>query len=225
VRGPRNLFPLVDAPRYLFIGGGIGVTPLIPMAAAAAAAGADWTLLYGGRSTTSMAFAATLSATYGSRVTLWPQDTHGLPDLDTVLGADELAVGATAIYCCGPEGLLQAVESRCAGLPPGTLHVERFAPGELTTPVQAGSFEVAIESTGEILDVGPQQSILEVLLEAGIEVAASCEEGTCGTCETPVIDGAIDHRDFVLSAEERIASTSMMVCVSRAACPRLRLDL
>jgi ferredoxin len=91
--------------------------------------------------------------------------------------------------------------------------------------VTAVPFEVEIGSTGEILVVGPDQSILEVLREAEIDIDASCEEGTCGTCETSVLRGTVDHRDFVLNEAERAASTSMMVCVSRASCPRLHLDL
>lgn len=225
VRGPRNHFPLVAAQRYLFIAGGIGITPMIPMLRAATETGADWTLLYGGRSTTSMAFAEDLHQRYGDRITLWPQDTHGLPDLDAILGSADMSDGDIPVYCCGPEGLLQAVEQRCTALPPGVLHIERFAPGELAAPVLDGVFEVQIDSTGEVLQVGPHQSILEILRTAGIEIDASCEEGTCGTCETRVIEGSVDHRDFVLTKEERATASTMMVCVSRAECPRLRLDL
>ncbi|MGW8814597.1 PDR/VanB family oxidoreductase [Gordonia terrae] len=222
VRGPRNHFPLASAERFLFIGGGIGVTPLIPMLLTADRAGLDWTLIYGGRSASSMAFGDDLAATYGERVKLWPQDIRGLPDLDAVLAGPGTADGSTAVYCCGPEGLLQAAEQRCEALPPGTLHVERFAPGELAAPVQTGTFEVQIDSTGEVLEVSPDRSVLDVLRDAGIEIDASCEEGTC---ETRVIDGAVDHRDWVLTDEEKVASATMMVCVSRAACPRLHLDL
>jgi ferredoxin-NADP reductase len=225
VRGPRNHFPLISARQYLFIAGGIGITPIIPMLGVATEHGADWSLLYGGRSTTSMAFADDLRDKYGARITLWPQDTHGLPDLDAALSVADLADGDTAVYCCGPEALLQAVEQRCARMPPGVLHVERFAPGELTAPMLDGAFEVQIDSTGDVLEVGPEQSVLGVLREAGLEVDASCEEGTCGTCETRVIEGAVDHRDFVLTEEERATASTMMVCVSRAACPRLHLDL
>jgi ferredoxin-NADP reductase len=225
VRGPRNHFPLVPAQRYLFIAGGIGITPIVPMLAAVSRTAADWTLLYGGRSLSSMAFADDLCSRYGRRVTLWPQDTHGLPDLDALLGDPDLADGETLIYCCGPEPLLEAVENRCDTVPRGVLHVERFSPGELAQPALDGAFEVQIDSTGEIFSVGPDQSILGVLRDAGVYVDASCEEGTCGTCETPVLDGAVDHRDFVLSEDEREDARTMMVCVSRAACPRIRIGL
>jgi ferredoxin len=110
-------------------------------------------------------------------------------------------------------------------MPSGVLHVERFSPGELTQPVLEGVFEVQVDSTGEIFTVDIDQSILEVLREAGVYVDASCEEGTCGTCETPVLEGEVDHRDFVLTDDERKNAKTMMVCVSRAACARLRLGL
>jgi ferredoxin-NADP reductase len=225
VRGPRNHFPLAPAQRYLFIAGGIGVTPIIPMLEAASAGGADWTMLYGGRSGDSMAFAGELCSRYSDRVTLWPQDTHGPPDLDALLGRAELASGEVLIHCCGPEALLEAVEQRCTSMPSGVLRVERFSPGELTQPVLDGAFEVQVDSTGEIFTVDIHQSILEVLREAGVYVDASCEEGTCGTCETPVLEGEVDHRDFVLTDDERKNAKTIMVCVSRAACPRLRLRL
>ncbi|HTF11551.1 MAG TPA: ferredoxin reductase, partial [Asanoa sp.] len=110
IAGPRNHFPLVDAPRYLFIAGGVGITPVKPMVAAVDAAGADWRLVYGGRTRASMAFAEQLRGKYGDRVRLYPQDETGLLDLDTLLG---IHVPGTAVYCCGPEPLIAAVEERC----------------------------------------------------------------------------------------------------------------
>jgi ferredoxin-NADP reductase len=121
--GPRNHFKLEAAPSYLFIAGGIGITPILPMLAQVEAEGAAWTLLYGGRTAASMAFTSEL-ATYGDQVTLWPQDSHGLLDLDAALGTPR---PDTLVYCCGPEALLTAVEERCAAWPAGTLHLERFA--------------------------------------------------------------------------------------------------
>ena len=123
VRGPRNHFPLVASQRYLFIAGGIGITPILPMIAEAEAAGADWRLLYGGRERASMAFLDELSG-YSDRVTIVPQDEMGMLDLESVLGT---AQPDTLVYCCGPEGLLSAVEKHCENWPPGTLHLERFS--------------------------------------------------------------------------------------------------
>jgi ferredoxin-NADP reductase len=127
VRGPRNHFPFRQSKRYLFIGGGIGITPLIPMMAAAGASGAQWTLAYGGRSRESMAFVDELVAAHGDRVSVCPQDSRGLLDLPALLGRPQ---PDTEVYCCGPEPLLAAVESMCAHWPTGALHVERFAPKE-----------------------------------------------------------------------------------------------
>jgi ferredoxin-NADP reductase len=221
-RGPRNHFPFNSGGHYLFIGGGIGITPLIPMMNAATAAGAEWSLAYGGRSRQSMAFIDELVAAYGDHVVVHPQDTHGLLDLAGLLGTP---LADTHVYCCGPGPLLDAVESMCAGWPSGALHIERFAPKAAGDRVVAGPFEVEVVSTGRVLTVAPEQTVLEVLQNNGLFVDSSCEEGTCGSCEVAVVDGAIDHRDSVLTAEERDEGKLMMVCVSRSACPRLVLDL
>ncbi|GAA4704994.1 PDR/VanB family oxidoreductase [Phytohabitans rumicis] len=220
VAGPRNHLPLVDAPRYLFIAGGIGITPIRPMVAAADAAGADWCLAYGGRTRASMAFAEQLHGKYGRRVGLCPQDETGLLDLDTLL---DKPVPGTAVYCCGPEPLIAAVEERCRARPPGTLHVERFAPKR----VDAGgtAFEVELALSGRTVTVRPDRSILAALEEAGVAVLSSCREGTCGTCETVVLGGVPDHRDSLLTEDERAAGDTMMICVSRARTPRLVLEL
>jgi ferredoxin-NADP reductase len=223
VRGPRNHFPLEPATRYLFIAGGIGITPIVPMLGAATAAGADWQLVYGGRTAASMAFVEQLRTTHGEeRVVLRPQDEHGLLDLDSLLG--EPADG-TLVYCCGPGPLLDAVEQRCASWPSGSLHTERFTPKEQGEPVLSGTFEVELAQSGTTLSVPPDRSILEVLEDAGIQVLSSCQEGTCGTCETVVLAGTVDHRDSLLTDEEMAANDTMFICVSRAACPRLVLDL
>lgn len=220
IRGPRNHFPLHPASRYLFIAGGIGITPILPMVTAAG--DAEWRLVYGGRSAASMAFARELQAAHGDRVVLRPQDEHGLLDLDRLL-ADEHP--DTLVYCCGPAPLLEAVEARCAARPPGTLHVERFTPKDAGEPTRAESFEVELAATGLALTVPPERSILEVVEEAGVQILSSCREGTCGTCETAVLAGEVDHRDSLLTPDERAANDTMFVCVSRAACPKLVLDL
>jgi ferredoxin-NADP reductase len=221
VRGPRNNFPLVASPRYLFIAGGIGVTPILTMIAAADAAGADWRLVYGGRHRASMAFLDELAG-HDDRVSVCPQDETGLLDLDTLLGTPQLD---TLVYCCGPEPLLAAVEERCVGWPRGSLHVERFAAKPLTEPTLSGAFEVELASSGLSLTVPPDRSILSVVEEAGVGLLSSCAEGTCGSCEIPVLDGEPDHRDSVLSEDERQANDCMMICVSRSRTPRLVLDL
>jgi ferredoxin-NADP reductase len=217
VRGPRNHFALEPAPRYRFVAGGIGITPILPMLAAAEAAGADWTLLYGGRGRASMAFTGELAA-YGDRVTLAPEDETGLLDLAAVL--DDLPEG-TLVYCCGPGPLLDAVERRC---PPEVLRTERFRPKEQPAD-ENGEFEVVLARSGRTVTVPPDVSVLDAVRATGAEVLCSCTEGTCGTCETEVVEGVPDHRDSVLTEEERAAGETMMICVSRCRGKRLVLDL
>ncbi|MFG1624741.1 PDR/VanB family oxidoreductase [Kribbella sp. NPDC049227] len=220
--GPRNHFPLHESPRYLFIAGGIGITPIIPMIGAAHAAGADWRLVYGGRSAASMAYRDELGSFDPERVLEWPQDRRGLIELDRLL--DEPQPG-TLIYCCGPEPLIAAVEAKSAHWPHKSLQVERFAPRPLTEVAPDTSFEIELVDSDEVLVVPPGRSILEVVDEAGIYVLSNCEEGTCGTCQTTVLEGIPDHRDSVLDEDERAANDTMMICVSRALSARLVLDL
>lgn len=216
-RGPRNHFRLEPAGRYRFVAGGIGITPVLPMLAAAEAAGADWTLLYGGRTRASMAFTGELSR-YGERVTLAPEDETGLLDLAPVL--DGLTEGAL-VYCCGPGPLLDAVGERC---PAGALRTERFQPAEQHTDVDE-EFEVVLARSGRTLTVPPGVCVLDTVRGAGVEVLHSCTEGTCGTCETDVLEGDPDHRDSVLTDAERAAGETMLICVSRCRGRRLVLDL
>ena len=217
-RGPRNHFPLVPAPEYLFVAGGIGITPIRPMLAAAEAAGADWRLVYGGRTRSSMAF-RDLAERHPGRVELRPQDETGLLDLPAILD------GAAAVYCCGPEPLLAAVEQECAGRPGVTLHLERFAPKPGTADGPQEAFEVELAGSGQVVAVPAGRSVLDALDDAGVTVLSSCREGTCGTCETAVLDGVPDHRDSLLTAEEQVANETMLICVSRSRSSRLVLDL
>jgi len=221
VRGPRNNFPLVAAPRYVFVAGGIGITPLLPMIREVAARGAEWTLLYGGRSRRSLAFLDELAA-HGDLVTVWPQDENGLIDVPGVFAG--LPAGS-AVYCCGPSPLLDAMEAEAEKHPHVTLHLERFRPREGALDGERSAFEVHLDYSGITVQVGPDQSIAEALEAAGVEVMTSCREGTCGTCETVVLDGVPDHRDSYLSPAERASNEVMMICCSRARTPRLVLDL
>jgi ferredoxin-NADP reductase len=222
VRGPRNHFPMVASPRYLFIAGGIGITPMLPMVAEAEASGADWRLVYGGRSRSSMAFLDELTA-YGDKVTLLPQDEAGFPDLDALLGTPR---PGTLVYTCGPAGLLDAVEARCASWSPGSLHLERFS-AKAAPPAEGGDseFDLVLQRSGLTLSVPADKSVFQVCRDAGVSVVGSCLEGICGTCETEVIDGDVDHRDSILNEEERESNEYMMICVSRCRSGRLTLDL
>jgi ferredoxin-NADP reductase len=228
VRGPRNHFALKPSPNYLFIAGGIGITPILPMIAQAQERGSSWRLLYGGRSLESMAFTAELtelakSSDGAGRVGVCPQDTDGLLDLDSELGRQ---LADTLVYCCGPEPLLEAVEGRCAAWEPSALHVERFGRRDVADSEPAlEEFEVELSRSGDVLHIPAERSIFEVLEQAGVDVFSSCLEGICGSCETAVLGGTPDHRDSVLSPEDQQAGKYMMICVSRSRTPRLVLDL
>ncbi|KQS61122.1 ferredoxin [Geodermatophilus sp. Leaf369] len=219
VGGPRNQFRLVPAPRYLFIAGGIGITPLLPMIDAARRLGADWRLVYGGRTRDSMAFLDEL-AVHGDRVTVLPQDEHGhLPLAELFAGGD----ADTRVYCCGPAPLLDAVAG--LDLPPRVLRTERFAAQEQGAPARDTPFTVVLDRTGVEVVVTPDVSVLEAVRSVGVDVLSSCREGTCGTCETTVLAGEPDHRDSVLDEAERAAGDCLFVCVSRSRGDRLVLDL
>jgi ferredoxin-NADP reductase len=221
VRGPRNHFPVAASQRYLFLGGGIGITPLLAMIQEIDAAGAEWELHYGGRSRTSMAFLDELSA-FGDRVHVVPEDELGRLDLDSLLGQPR---PGTLVYACGPEPMLAAVEERCAAWPAGALHLERFSAKATTTPSEESEFDVVLQRTGKTVHVPADRSIFDVVREAGVSVLGSCLEGICGTCESEVVEGDVDHRDSVLDEEERAANEVMMICVSRCRSERLVLDL
>ncbi|MFI6683722.1 PDR/VanB family oxidoreductase [Streptomyces sp. NPDC050485] len=215
VRGPRNRFPLAASGSYVFVAGGIGITPILPMLRAVEAAGSDWRLLYGGRSRATMPFLDEIEKLGGGRVTVVPEDESGLPDLAAFL-ADSPA--DAAVYCCGPEPLMDAVTE---ALRPGrTPHLERFAPGAAT----AGTgFEVELRRSGRTVAVPADRSVLAALREELPNVSYSCEQGFCGTCQQRVLAGEIDHRDELLTDAER--DDSMLICVSRCLGSKLVLDL
>jgi ferredoxin-NADP reductase len=216
----RNNFPLVEAERYLFIAGGIGITPLLPMVRRLEARGKDWTMLYGGRRRASMAFLGELRH-FGSRVVVAPEDECGLLDLESAIGPSP---ADTAVYCCGPEPLIGAVERLCAGLGRPAPHVERFAARR--EPATSGdqdncAFELVLSESGRQVTIPADKTIIEVLEEEGVFVPTSCTEGFCGTCETEVVTGIPDHRDDYLTQEQRAANNRMMICVGRSKSPVL----
>jgi ferredoxin-NADP reductase len=226
VAPPRNNFQLLGAPGYLLIAGGIGVTPLLPMAASLEAAGADWRMLYGGRRESSMAFLEQLAA-YGEKVTIWPEDKYGLLNLKGAI--EDLADGAS-VYCCGPEALINAVEEQCIASGREAPHVERFTArtGPAVASPGLGSdrpFEVVLHKSQKRFVVPVGAAIISVLKENRIFVPTSCTEGYCGVCETEVLSGIPDHRDEYLTAEKRAPNKTMMVCCGRSLTPELELNL
>ncbi|MFI8187829.1 PDR/VanB family oxidoreductase [Streptomyces sp. NPDC085946] len=215
VRGPRNRFPLVAAPSYAFVAGGIGITPLLPMVRALPE-GTEWRLMYGGRTRASMPFLEDVGklARPGSRgrVTVVAEDEEGRPDLDAFLA--DVPEGA-AVYCCGPEGLMAAVRERRP-----EVRLERFAPGSADGD---GSFEVELRRSGRTVTVPAGSTVLEAVRAELPDTAYSCAQGFCGTCQQRVLEGEVDHRDELLTDAER--DDSMLICVSRARGGRLVLDM
>lgn len=221
IGGPRNNFPLVPSEKYLFIAGGIGITPLLPMLQQADMLGADWKLLYLGRSPSTMAFLDELTP-YGERVLVVPKNESGPFRLEDLFGrADK----DTKVYVCGPQRLLTAVESHCADWPPGLLRFEHFAAKAQGNPARDTPFEVELARSGRSITVSPDLSVLDALRNVGVPVLTSCRQGTCGTCEVTVLAGEPDHRDSILNDTDRAAGRYMFPCVSRSCSDRLVLDL
>lgn len=205
ISGPRNAFALdPDATEHLLVAGGVGITPIVAMMRWLREQGQTWRMLYAGRSRHSMAFVDEVTGHITAVV--HADDERGcLPDLDGFLGS---ATPGAVVYCCGPAPLLDAVSAR---VPEGvTLRTERFAAPEAPAPTgDDTAFDVVCDRTGERIPVGPDVSVLDAPLDAGIDVPSSCTEGICGTCEVGVIKGDVDHRDFLLSPDEHAANTTM----------------
>ncbi|MET9969071.1 PDR/VanB family oxidoreductase [Streptomyces sp. NPDC006356] len=206
VRGPRNRFPLVEASSYVFVAGGIGITPVLPMLRALGE-GVRWRLLYCGRDRASMPFLEDVEKLGGDRVSV----VEGVPDLDGLLA--DVPEGA-AVYCCGPEGLMAAVAERFPHV-----QLERFTPRAST----GGAFEVELRRTGRTLTVSADSTVLAAVRAELPDTAYSCEQGFCGTCQQRVLEGEVEHRDELLTDAER--ADSMLICVSRARSDRLVLDM
>lgn len=219
--GPRNNFPLVPSEKYLFIAGGIGITPILPMIQQADMLGADWKLIYLGRSRSTMAFLDELVA-YGERVVFMPKDETGPCQLREIIGGHSRD---KKVYVCGPQRLLTAVEHHCAEWPTGLLRLEHFAAKDQSAPIRDTAFEIELAQAGLSVIVSPDVSVLDALQGAGISILTSCREGTCGTCEVTVLEGEPDHRDSILGDADRAAGHCMFPCVSRSCSDRLVLDL
>lgn len=222
VTGPRNHFRLVDSKRYLFIAGGIGIAPLLPMIQLVEREHRRWSLAYGGRTSSAMAFLDDLRR-YGDKVRLFPSRATGRMDLGALLAAE--AGEPVAVFCCGPAELIDAVADRCSTLTSRQLRVERFQP--IVDPLLAArgaAFTVELARSRRTLQVADGQTIMEAMEVEGLTPVGSCREGTCGTCETRVLEGTPDHRDSVLDSSEQKDGGTMMICVSRSRTPRLVLD-
>ncbi|MFV9452664.1 PDR/VanB family oxidoreductase [Rhodococcus sp. NM-2] len=215
---PRSNFALTEADRYVFVAGGIGVTPMLPMIREVQRRGETWELVYGARTAEHFAFVNELDA---SAVQLVPQDTSGHLDLEAIVAS---SAGA-AVYCCGPTPLMDALVERMSKAGRADdLYLERFA-ASAPTVASSCEFEVELARSEKVVPVRPDQTVLEAVRDAGIDHPSSCEMGICGSCEVKVLGGDVDHRDDLLTETERAQCNSMMICVSRARGDRLVLDL
>ncbi|HWI87675.1 MAG TPA: PDR/VanB family oxidoreductase [Sphingomicrobium sp.] len=224
ISAPRNNFALDErADRFLFIAGGIGITPIMAMVRWCAVTGKPWRLIYAARSRQRAAFYEELCALAQSSAQFHFDDESGqvLDVAQTVASWSE----GEWIYCCGPTPLMESVKKLTEHLPAGTVRFEWFTAPENDEPQDSNAFKIRLDRSGVEFDVPAQKSILEVLEEHGFELPFSCREGLCGTCVTNVCSGEPDHRDYVLSDEERASGKMMTICCSRSKSPVLTLDL
>ena len=222
IGAPRNNFPLDEtAAHTVLIAGGIGITPIYSMLNELRRMGKSVELLYCARSRNEAAFVDQLVAE-GRAQTHFNDEAGGPPDLRGYLAGKS---PAAHFYCCGPTPMLNAFESICAELKLPNVHIERFAPAEPVVAMQGSEYECQLARSQKMVMVPAGKSLLDALLEAGIDVDHSCREGVCGSCETAVIDGVPEHRDGVLTKAERESGKTMMVCVSGCKGNRLVLDL
>lgn len=221
IGAPRNNFPLAeDAAQSILIAGGIGITPMMSMIERLSALGRRWQLYYCARTRAGAAFVDRLAKRPEVRFNFDAEPGGAMLDLAPIVRS---ASETTHFYCCGPLGMLAAFEQATAGLPGERVHVEYFSAKE--PPAQAGGFTVVLAKSGRQIPVPAGRSILDTLLDAGIDMPHSCKEGVCGSCETRVLEGIPDHRDLILTKEEQAANRTMMICCSGAKTERLVLDL
>ncbi|NDW02293.1 PDR/VanB family oxidoreductase [Salipiger sp. PrR002] len=221
VEVPENDFPMADAPRYLLIAGGIGVTPISAMAAHLEREGKDFNIIYLSRSAEEAAYLEDLTTAYGDRVLA--HHDEGDPEKIYDFWDHFAEPQKLNVYCCGPKPLMDEIEAISGHWPEGRVNFEDFKPVDVVR-ADDEAFEVELKKSGQTLTVPADRSILEAMRDAGFPTVSSCESGTCGTCKTRLLEGEADHRDMVLMDEEK--ADKIMICVSRACSGgRLVLDL
>jgi vanillate O-demethylase ferredoxin subunit len=224
---PRNHFPLAHgAPHHLMLAGGIGVTPLLCMAERLSASGASFELHYSSRSAERAAFRARIGASvFSARVHYHFDDGAATQKLhlEALLSG---APAGTHLYVCGPKGYMDWVlgSARAAGWPAERLHFEFFG-AEIAPSAHDGAFEVKLASSGRVISVASEQTVVQALAAAGVTVLTSCEQGVCGTCLTRVLEGEPDHKDLFLTEDEQAANDQFTPCCSRSLSKVLVLDL
>jgi ferredoxin-NADP reductase len=223
ISGQRNNFPLEPASKpVVLLAGGIGVTPILSMAAALAAAEQPYRFIYAGRSRVQLAFLAEAGALNRERLTIHTDDIEGLYDVRALMAS---LANDEPLYLCGPKPMIDAAIQSAKDLrwADGRLRFELFAS---VVPVAGDQpFEVVLNSSGKTLPIPPDKTILAVLIEAGEDPLHDCQRGDCGICQVTVIEGTPDHRDYILTDAEKAAGKVMQICVSRSKTPRLVLDL
>ncbi|WP_439589944.1 PDR/VanB family oxidoreductase [Hydrogenophaga sp.] len=223
---PRNHFPLnEEAEHSTFVAGGIGITPMLCMIERLNALQRHWALFYFARSRATAAFTSVIEALEnagsGRARFIFDEGRAG-----SVLGLEKIIVDApkeTHFYCCGPVGMLERFEQVTSNLAPQYVHREYFS-AQAPAPAE-GEFVVELAKSQRSLVVAPGKTILDTLLDAGIEVAYSCSQGVCGACETTVLEGIPEHHDLVLSPEAQASHKTMMICCSGSRSPKLVLDI
>lgn len=220
VEPPENDFPLKNAPKYLLIAGGIGITPIFAMARQLKDTEADFNIIYCTRNAEETAYLDEMTEAYGDRFFVH----HDNGDIEQIYDFwDHFAEPQNMhVYCCGPKPLMEEIKAISGHWPEGRVNFEDFKPINVIRPDDV-AFDVELAQSGKTITVQSNRSILEAVRDAGVPTVSSCESGTCGTCKTKLVSGDVDHRDMVLMDEER--KDHIMICVSRAKRGDLIIDL
>jgi tetrachlorobenzoquinone reductase len=221
ISAPRNNFPLVEnASHVVLFAGGIGITPIWCMVQRLAKLGRSWKLYYACRSRSDMAFLRALEAMSCAQFHFDDESEEKFLDVASIVAATP---ADAHLYCCGPTPMLKAFEAATANWPRDHIHIEYFTPKQ--EAAKTGGFVVELARSGQEFVIPEGKSILQVLLDAGVDVDYSCELGICGACEQRVISGTPEHRDAILTEEEQAANTKVMICCAGCKSERLVLDL
>ena len=221
ISAPRNNFPLVEnANHVILFAGGIGITPIWCMVQRLEELGRSWKLYYACRSRADMAFLQSLEAMSPAQFHFDDESAGKFLDVTAIVAE---APKDAHLYCCGPTPMLNAFEAATASWPREQIHIEYFTPKQ--DAAKTGGFVVELARSGQEFVIPEGKTILQVLLDAGVDVDYSCELGICGACEQRVISGEPEHRDAILTEEEQASNTKVMICCAGCKSERLVLDL